>query len=196
MLAPAPGMMPMMRPTKAVQMISHQWRTVMPTLRWCRPSGIGRPCLPLFRQDGRFVDHRQGLGDGEKPDQRRDQRHPVVQFEEPEGRPRRGVDLVSADRPDQQAEEAGDQALQHVLGGDDGDQGEPEQHDHHHLDAADVIAEPDEVGEGQHDGDRGDQPAEDRGGEAAGPGPAGPCRFWPSRSRRWSLRRRRRCRGC
>ncbi len=29
MLAPAPGMIPMMRPTKAVQVTSHQWRTVM-----------------------------------------------------------------------------------------------------------------------------------------------------------------------
>ena len=106
------------------------------------------------------------LGDGEQADEDRDQRHAVVELEEPERRARRAVDRIGADGADHQAEEAGDEALDQVLGRDRGDQGQPEHHDDDHLDAAEVETELAERRQHGHRRDRGDESAEGRGREA------------------------------
>ena len=130
------------------------------------PVRLRRASLTRLAHDHLGLDHHQRFRDREQSDQRRHQRHAVVELEETECRARRVVDVVGADHPDQQAEEPGDQALQQVLRRDHRDQGQAEQHHHHHFHRPEVqpdLGQPREQAYG-HDG--ADQPAEHRSGEA------------------------------
>ena len=73
---------------------------------------------------------------------------------------------IDADGPDHQAEEAGDQPLQQVVGGDGCNQREAEHDDRHHLHAAEIEAELPERRQQHHRENGGDQAAECRGREA------------------------------
>ena len=134
------------------------------------PAGRAHRHAAPFGQDRILLDDDERLGDGEQPNQGRDQRDAVVELEEAEGAARRRVDHVGADGADHQPKEAGDQALEGVARGDAGDQRDAEQRDHDHLDAVHVVAD---LGQDRHRDerdDRGQQAAERRGHERHGEG--------------------------
>ena len=119
-----------------------------------------------FRHDRLALEHGERLGDREQADQGGDDRDAVIELEEAEGRARRGIDVVGADEAQHEPEEAGDQALQQVVGGDRGDQHEAEHHDDDHVDAAQIEADRGEIGQQRHGREAGDEPAHGRRDEA------------------------------
>ena len=132
------------------------------------PAGRAHRLAAPLGQDRIPLDDDERLGDGEQPDQGRDQRDAVIELEETEGAARRRVDHVGADGADHQPEEAGDQALEGVARGDAGDQRDAEQHDHDHLDAVHVVADLGQHRHREQRDDRGQQAAERRGHERHG----------------------------
>jgi hypothetical protein len=100
------------------------------------------PARPgLVRENCLALDDNEGLGNGEQPNQRRNQWNLVVELEKSEGSPRGFIDYIRADVADHQSEKTCDEPLEGVLRGDGCYQRDAKQHDHDHLDTVQVKSE-------------------------------------------------------